>query len=378
MISFDDLQHVDLSGLRHRLLESGWTPMKRDGVLRAPTGKYYTLPSSLKDELDYVSLSLLIESILMDGKVQSLDELNHRIEGFKTDLLRIGCEVTGIKPGLIPASVAPGFYRKTSNFLRSSSVSLQVERDQTAKGGIYERFMYGRTKEASYMVEVHVPVDTIPDPIGRAFVKKTVAAVESLREAVRRDDENMIVNAPGAGWSAAMCESVIEFVNDPNFSTFKVQALPDRIWPDPDPIETGEIAVPLKGNGAGDLLARASARLRGLKQSQYEEVVGIPYASRDESVIGQSDRRTVSILWRRVGSSPVKVRAELSREAYEMTLASQSKRLIHVRGWLRQERGRWVLEVDGLPTLLDEMDAKLGEADPFTLEEKAIIDDLTA
>ena len=51
--------------------------------------------------------------------------------------------------------------------------------------------------------------------------------------------------------------------------------------------------------------------------------------------------------------APVKVQAEFSQSGYDQALKAVTNGPIRLTGWLRQESSRWVLEADGMPTLLE-------------------------
>jgi hypothetical protein len=150
-----------------------------------------------------------------------------------------------------------------------------------------------------------------------------------------------------------MCEALLKFTENSMFTELKLRAAPDPAWSSGPDIARGEVIVELVDSPAPAVLAEAAARLRGLKETQYVEIVGIPFQLRDDTVIGEGDKRTMSIQWRRPNASPVKVQVKLSPAAYETALEAISKRQIQVSGWLRQEGSRWVMEVDGLPNLMD-------------------------
>jgi hypothetical protein len=200
------------------------------------------------------------------------------------------------------------------------------------------------------MVTVHVPIDTIVEPIGRTVVRDTVEAFGCLEAATNTGSEEPLLSST---WTAPMCEAILKFAESPVYSELKIRAAPDPIWKDGIEVSTESIVVPLRSSAAPEVLASAAAKLRKLKDSQWVEVVGIPYATRDDTVIGEGNQRIISIKWLRENEAPMKVQAELSQAAYEEALRAVSRCQIQVRGWLRQHGSRWVLESEGTPTLLD-------------------------
>lgn len=355
MISIHELDHVDRDALARRLRELGWRTLKHPGALRDPRGRLFYIPRELKSDLDYVALRSVVEALLDVERVVEFSDLSNRINGKKEDLLFFGCEVVGMPAGRLPMRAAPSFFENATRFFRTTIDSTVSRRARMIPGvkpqsNFLDRLQYGQSREGSYMVTVHVPVDTIHEPIGRLVVRDTIQAFGCLEVATQRGSDEPLLSST---WTAPMCEAILKFVESPLFAEVKMQAAPDPIWNEGAPVSTDIISVPLRSSAAPEVLAAAAAKLRGLKESQWVEVVGIPYATRDDVVIGEGNTRLISVKWLRDDAPPMKVQAQLSEKAYEEALRAVSKCHIKLAGWLRQKRSRWILETEGMPTLLD-------------------------
>lgn len=377
-ISSHELQHVDLIGLTNRLQALGWVRNVQSGLLKSPNGQFFFLPRDLQNELDFESLRSIVVALLEIENIQNLNDLTHRISGRKEDMLFFGCEVLGTRPGRLPFRLATKFYEMSTRYFRTVTTSLIDDtRQQVGQSSrnIFDRLEYGETGEGSYLVRVHVPLDTIPDPVSRKFIRKSVASFESLRSAMSTEDEDKMLQDTTAGWTASMCEAMLKFSEQKEFSEIKMKASPDPIWLEGPEIEKSELVIPVNQSHVSGVLTRASAKLRGLQESQYVEVIGIPYASRDNAIISEGDERSIDIKWLRESLPPMKVHALFKSEAYAEALKAISKQQIKVTGWLRQVSSRWVLEVDGAPSLLDVVDLSVIQNENH-LGDRSEVDDL--
>jgi hypothetical protein len=297
-----------------------------------------------------------VQALLQIEHVLKFSDLTNRIQGRKEDLLFFGCEVVGMSPGRLPVRAAPAFYENSTRFFKTAVDASAHKRAAAIPGSkpnttLLDRLLYGQSSEGSYMVTVHVPVDTIREPLGRLLVSETVQAFSCLEVATERaSDEPLLTDSL---WTAPMCEAILKFAESRIFTAVKLQAAPDPVWTEGGKVRTEPAIVPLQSSPAQEVLIAAAAKLRRLKDSQKVDVVGIPYATRDDAVIGEGNKRVISIKWLRENEPPMKVQAELSQAAYEEALRAVSKCQIRISGWLRQRSSRWILEAEGMPTLLD-------------------------
>lgn len=372
MISTSDLKHIDRMAVLRRLRELGWTELAKPGAFRDRDGRLFLVPDSLSSDLDFAALRSVLTALLeIEGALQ-LRDLTSRLEGRKEDLLYFGCEIEGAASGRLPVRFARSFYEMASRYFKTAAQGLIQRRGESlASTALFDRLQYGQTSEGSYKVTVHVPVDTAPDPAGRQLVRESVGSFQVLSEAVQKGDDRGLLSDRRASWTAPMCEALLRFTEQPVFSELKLQAATDPAWEEPASVPSDEIVIPLKSAPTNVVLSAAAAKLRGLSQSQFVEVVGIPYASRDDAVIGEGETRSISIKWLRQHEPPMKVQARLSQEGYEEALGAVSKRQIRLSGWLRQHGSRWILDVEGGPTLLDLMsveDQKVDDVEDVELD----------
>jgi hypothetical protein len=110
------------------------------------------------------------------------------------------------------------------------------------------------------MVTIHVPLDPIPDPIGRVVGRKSLETFSSLKGALDGERSFDLTQDSSANWSAETCEALLKFSERPDFESLKIQMSPDVTWGPIPGFSRDQIEVGIRGTAYQAILTSAAAK----------------------------------------------------------------------------------------------------------------------
>jgi hypothetical protein len=342
----EQLLRISPAVLRARLLEVGWQSAKKTGYWKSPDGRLFYLPEEPEDSLDFASLDLLLKHLMAMEQVITFGDLEGRVLKKVRDILYFGVELDGVAPGRLPLAMSPYFYSASLKYVKHAAKVATDELKKSSAIDVLKHASAAETVAGSYLVAIHFSAEATPDSATRKTVEVAIDGIWFL--------QNVISGKPvrGIGPSAEMCDALVQLIDKVKASEIKMRASFD-LSARPRVNAHGEVALSTAG-GAVDSISDYAAGILGVKPGEIVTVVGIPYASEDRAIIGEGERRTVKVLWKRDGRPNMKVTLILDYDEYMQAKEALSARHIEVKGYLRQNKTRWYLEPLSKPTLFDD------------------------
>ncbi|RYG88860.1 MAG: hypothetical protein EON58_19690 [Alphaproteobacteria bacterium] len=272
--------------------------------------------------------------------MKSVQQLMTRLAAVE-DFLYFGGEFAAVKPGQLPLTIAPPYYKGLERYVRRTVVAETDFRSTDARPNkraqdYIKKINVGRVIEGSYLVTVHLPLESFTkSPLGRSVWQRILRCMNVLDEATARNSEAPLLALGDVGWSAPMCEAMGELIEQTDAIEIKAHVSPNSAYPSQPTVSALNAGFTVSPGKTVDILGRAISVLRGIPEEQRETVTGFLYSAEDRELAKQGDTRVVKIRWERPGHDPVTVSAELDPERYKQALeALRSRTPVSVSGVL--------------------------------------------
>lgn len=344
-INQETLKRIDIPLLLNRLDQSGWIRLKGKGMFRSPSGDIFHVPARIDSELDSISLESVIRELMLIERLSTVDDLISRIQGSKEDLVMFGVELADSTSGMIPLTLAPGFYDALRRFFASTiAQSLgrfnQSDSPRNPRSTYLRSIKLSRSEAGSYMVALHLPIDTIPTPTGRTVATFLSYAFDDLEKAIDEESpEPLLAN----NWSGKMCDTFIAFGELRGVTAVKMRLLPDPFWNLPNRLIGKAFEIDVSNEKSTRILQSAARILYDVRDESEVVVIGTPFELRDSVFIGENNMRRITVAWDRPGKQAMRVQILVDDAGYEIAHQAIGKGTIEARGQLKQKGSRWEL-----------------------------------
>ncbi len=340
----DLIKRINPVLLRDYLEKCGWKKLK-NGMFMSPDGEIYFVPDSLEGDLDMMSVESVLTGLQRLQSTPSLSDLVDRILGAKEDLVLFGIEIKDVEAGKLPLSLAGAFYESIRRFfgtvlLQSLDVYQLEDTKRNQRSNYLKSVKISRTQPGSYVIALHLPIDTIPTPMGRSVSTVLDKAMEGLAEAVGSNSSKPLLSSR---WSGEMCDSFIAFSELKDVTAVKILLFPDQYWNMPSPLSRSTYIFDFVAGPAVDLLQEAARVLYQVEDAPEVEIDGVPYQIRDSVFIQEGKQRRIAVLWKRSNGQTMKVQIPVDEHGYEIAKQAIGRTKIRAKGTLIQRGSRWEL-----------------------------------
>lgn len=300
----------------------------------------------------------------------TLSELENRnvyeiamdMRGITADIVRSRVPDEYVRQQSIELRIAAEFIEGMKTFLATAATTeLEPEKShgRTKKQALEYagQCRFGHTFKGSFGFVVESPVGlndapTIGDveesvPFSRRVIQRVARGFDAVRKAEREDSLAPLVSGYETGFSANMCDDLVDIIEQTGLSRLQFGITFSPEWKMPtDIVEQPEFALQLKHL---DILRDASKTLRVAEKPEPVTVVGkvrsLGTEGNPADLFQDKHSREIIISWDSEDHGLIRVKALVTPSDYLVAFEAHGKgQLIAIKGDLRRRGRTWLLE----------------------------------
>ncbi len=208
-------------------------------------------------------------------------------------------------------------------------------------GRILDEVRFGHTFSGSFGYSVESPVkaqtDMFKAPLQRRVMERIARGLATTEEAVRLEDENLLVEGYETGFSANMCDAILSMSDDHNMEIeYSIK------WSKKLPVaeDVRSLHSIIVQRHHFECLRAASEKLKHIKP-EFVTIEGhiVSLRSPDDPQSEEDVERKVTINWHQDVDESRKVAVHLERDEYlEAILAHKDNKLVSVKGYIEGKK----------------------------------------
>ena len=356
------IEQVNISNLKNYLKDRGWIEESygREEVFKfkSPRPLYESkyievLIPSQENLIDYNRIVEIAIDTISAFENRNLEDVLSQVLNFG-DLLKFQISTPKTKTGNIPIDDGITLYKNISDLLIYSAcaeISLQKSYLRKLKSAVnfIETCQIGQSQYGSFVANIHCTLERPRylnkeinrkfTPLGRKTVLRILIGINNIKDSIREDTPEPIINNYSKGLNANMCDTLIEIIDIGNSSDINIATSLEPVWEIPENIITDLSITPY----AKAYLMEASDKLRGETPEEKRELEGYVYQLTRRP---NEEDNTIRLLAFDEDKEVLPVTIKLDAESYNLALKAHEKSdLIRITGILKKDgRRRWILD----------------------------------